>query len=464
MKNSAADLRQKLEVGETTPTKLLAETLAKIEQSETNAFVGIFESAKVQAENLEKDGFDATKPLWGIPIALKDNILFKDEVVTAASRILQNYRAPYSATVVQKLQSAGAIIVGRTNMDEFAMGDSTETSFYGITKNPLAPDFVPGGSSGGSAAAIAEGILRLALGTDTGGSVRQPAAFCGLVGFKPTYGAISRYGTIAMSSSFDQVGTFSNNVSDARALFEAIQGVDKFDSTTVAIEKESAMPKTIGVPRSFVENLDMDADVLARFNDSIDKLKAEGFVVKDIEIPYLENSLAVYSVIMSAEVSSNLARFDGVRYGHRAEAKTLSEMYERSRGEGFGDEVKRRIILGTYVLSAGHYDTYYKKATALSEMITASFRDIFTQVDLVATPTTPTPAFKIGEDSASPLTKQFSDIFTVSANIAGLPAISIPSGEVLREGVNLPLGLQLMAARGKDTALFTIGEAFERIK
>lgn len=458
------ELREELKSGNLSPRELLDETLSNISKSETNAFVGTFLGAEDWVEKLTKEGFDESRPLWGVPVALKDNILVKDEESTASSRILQGYRSPYSATVAKKLLEAGAVLVGRTNMDEFAMGSSTETSFYGPTKNPIDPTRVPGGSSGGSAAAVAEGLVPFALGTDTGGSIRQPAAFCGIVGFKPTYGAVSRYGAIAMGSSLDQVGAFARTVADAKVLFEAIAGRDQNDSTTVEVSREASSPKVIGVPRSLVDQDGIDPDVVENFYQAIDKLKSEGYEVKDIEIPNIERSLAVYYIIMPAEASSNLARFDGVRYGHRAEANDLLEMYEKSRGEGFGDEVRRRIMLGTYVLSSGFYDAYYNKAVVMRELISSSFRKAFSEVDVIATPTTPTPAFKIGEKTTDPLQMYLSDIFTVPANIAGLPAISIPSGTVEREGVDLPLGLQLMAPYGEDRSLFTIGEIFEKIK
>jgi aspartyl-tRNA(Asn)/glutamyl-tRNA(Gln) amidotransferase subunit A len=425
----------------------------KIEGSTTDAFLEVFDfEHSASAGSLE-----------GVAVAIKDNILYRGHRVSAGSKILEGYTASYSSTLVEKLLEAGAVIVGRTNMDEFAMGSSTENSAYKKTKNPHDVTRVPGGSSGGSAAAVAEGLVPLAFGTDTGGSVRQPAAFCGVVGFKPTYGAISRYGLIAMGSSLDQAGIFAKSVQETLTAFNVVRGKDPFDSTTIDIEEETCAVQTIGVPRSLVEREGIDSDVLENFNRAIDALASKGYTIKDVEIEHIEKSLAIYYVVMPAEVSSNLARYDGMRYGFSAEDDSLTELYRTTRGVGFGDEVRRRIMLGTYVLSAGYADAYYRKAQAMRNTIRAGFNRAFETVDVIATPTTPTPAFKIGEKTDDPLAMYLADTFTVPASITGLPAISIPSGTVTRDGKDLPLGLQFIAPHRKDLMLFTLGQDSEKI-
>jgi aspartyl-tRNA(Asn)/glutamyl-tRNA(Gln) amidotransferase subunit A len=425
----------------------------KIQGSTTDAFLEVFEF-----EDNPRAG-----SLQGVFVAIKDNILYEGHKASAGSKMLENYRATYSSTVVEKLIKAGAVIVGRTNMDEFAMGSSTENSAYKKTKNPHDLNRVPGGSSGGSAAAVGEGLVSLAFGTDTGGSVRQPAAFCGIVGFKPTYGAISRYGLIAMGSSLDQAGIFARSVEETLTAFNVVRGKDSFDSTTIEIEEEVSKVETIGVPRSLLQRDGIDSDVLKNFERTIEALASRGYTIKDIEIEHIEKSLAIYYVIMPAEVSSNLARYDGVRYGYRGEVDTLADLYATTRGEGFGEEVRRRIMLGTYVLSAGYADAYYRKAQEMRNIIRGGFTRAFQEVDIIATPTTPTPAFKIGEKTNDPLAMYLADTFTVPASITGLPAISIPSGTVNREGKDLPLGIQFVAPHGKDLTLFTLGQDSEKI-
>ncbi|MEX0933121.1 MAG: Asp-tRNA(Asn)/Glu-tRNA(Gln) amidotransferase subunit GatA [Candidatus Paceibacterota bacterium] len=433
---------------------LLIKTLKqKLEKSETDAFLEIFDVGE------SRD----TGELAGLAVAIKDNILYEGHHASAGSKILENYVAPYSSTVVERLLDAGAVIVGRTNMDEFAMGSSTENSAYKKTKNPHDLTRVPGGSSGGSAAAVAEGLVPLAFGTDTGGSVRQPAAFCGVVGFKPSYGAISRYGLIAMGSSLDQAGILTLSVKEARTAFNVVRGRDVRDSTSIDIDEEVAPVRTIGIPRNLIEREGIDSDVLENFNRAMDALASGGYTIQDVDIEHVEKSLAIYYVVMPAEVSSNLARYDGVRYGKSVATDTLFELYSKSRGEGFGDEVRRRIMLGTYVLSAGYSDAYYRKAQALRGVIRKGFDTAFETVDVIATPTTPTPAFKIGERTNDPLAMYLADIFTVPASITGLPAISIPSGTVEREGKALPLGLQFIAPYKKDLSLFTLGQDSEKI-
>lgn len=432
----------------------VGEAIQKIRSSTTDAFLEAFEPNEIKNPH---------GTLAGIPIAIKDNILYKGHRASAGSKILENYTASFSSTVVERLIDAGAVIVGRTNMDEFAMGSSTENSAFVKTKNPHDLTRVPGGSSGGSAAAVAEGLVPIALGTDTGGSVRQPAAFCGVLGFKPTYGAISRYGLIALGSSLDQAGIFARSADEALLVFNVVRGKDPLDSTSLDIKERPRTVKTIGIPRRLVEQDGIDADVLENFTRSVEKLASHGYAIKDVDIEHIERSLAVYYVIMPAEASTNLARFDGVRYGLSATADTLADLYRRSRGEGFGDEPRRRIMLGTYVLSSGYVDAYYKKAQALRRVIQKSFARVFEEVDIVATPTTPTPAFKLGEKTKDPLSMYLADIFTVPASIAGLPAISVPSGTVERDGKRLPLGIQYIAPEREDLSLFTLSRAFEKM-
>jgi len=398
-------------------------------------------------------------PLLGVPVAVKNNILVAGKPATAASKILENYIASYDATVVARLKEAGAIIVGATNMDEFAMGGSTENSAFGITRNPIDENRVPGGSSGGSAAAVAMGSVPVALGTDTGGSIRQPASYCGLVGFKPTYGAVSRYGLIAMGSSLDQAGPLTHTVADAALVHRIIAGLDVFDATTIAPDTYPEVPVkqtyTIGVPRSFMQS-GVDADVLARFEAQCNELKEAGHTIVDIELPLFEQGLAAYYIVMPAEVSSNTARYDGMRYGLSMPGKNLLEVYEATRGAGFGREVKRRILLGTYVLSSGYYDAYYTKAEMVRTAMRNELNERFASVDIIMTPTAPTPAFTFGAQE-DPLSMYRQDIFTVPVNLTGVPALSVPMGTVERDGVALPVGVQYIAPHGGDERLFDFG-------
>jgi aspartyl-tRNA(Asn)/glutamyl-tRNA(Gln) amidotransferase subunit A len=377
--------------------------------------------------------------------------------------MLEHYTASYDATVISKLKAQGVVFLGRTNMDEFAMGASTENSAYGPTRNPHDVSRVPGGSSGGSVAAVAAHLALAALGSDTGGSIRQPAGFCGVVGFKPTYGAVSRSGLIAMGSSLDQIGPVATTVTDSRMLFEAIQGHDPLDSTSLkdpAASKKAG--KVIGVPRAYLAQ-GIDPDVLQAFERTLTELRAQGYEVRDLNMPNLSYSLAVYYIIMPAEASTNLARLDGVRYGLSVSGTDVHGGYGKTRAAGFGPEVRRRIILGTFVLSSGYADAYYRKAKAVRERIRSDFEKAFETVDAVALPTSPTPAFKLGEKS-DPLSMYAADIFTVSVNLAGVPAVSIPSGTVEREGKQLPVGFQLIAAHGGEETLFAIGEDVEKIR
>ena len=403
--------------------------------------------------------------LTGIPIAVKDNILIEGRIAGAASKILENYHASYDATVIEKLKAQGAVFLGRTNMDEFAMGSSTENSAYGPTRNPIDTKRVPGGSSGGSAAAVAAHMALAALGSDTGGSIRQPAAHCGLVGFKPTYGAVSRFGLIAMGSSLDQIGPLTKSISDAKILYDVIRGYDKNDSTSLpeTAPTPAKTPRMIGVPRAFLKS-GIDEDVLATFEATLKKLESAGFEIRDIEMPSLPYGLAVYYVIMPAEVSTNLARLDGIRYGLSVPADTIGEVYSKTRAAGFGPETCRRILVGTFVLSSGYADAYYRKARAVRSGITQEFSRAFEGVDAIAVPTTPAPAFVMGEKANDPLAMYAEDIFSVPVNLAGVPAISVPAGMVERDGKQLPVGFQIIGPWGGEEVLFKIAEDVEKLR
>jgi len=418
----------------------------------------VLEQAKVADEKI-KNG--TATVLTGIPISIKDNILIKGRIASSASKILENYIATYDATVIEKLKKEGVVFIGRTNMDEFAMGGSTENSAYGPTKNPFDIERVPGGSSGGAAASVASDEALVALGSDTGGSIRQPASFCGLVGLKPTYGAVSRHGVMAMGSSLDQIGPFGKTVKDVEILFNAIKGQDMMDSTTIpdkAVEVLEDKKMKIGVPRDFLNMGGIDESVVKSFEESLEKLKGLGHEIVDIELPNLKYSLAVYYVIVPAEVSSNMARFDGMRFGKRLSGKDGIEDYFLSRQAGLGREVKRRIILGTYVLSSGYYDAYYNKANIVRELITNDYKKAFEKVDVIITPTTPGPAFKIEEKAGDPLKMYLEDIFTVPINLAGVPAISVPFGFKEIGDKKLPLGIQFIAKHGGEEVLFSISK------
>ncbi|TSC67876.1 MAG: aspartyl-tRNA(Asn)/glutamyl-tRNA (Gln) amidotransferase subunit A [Parcubacteria group bacterium Gr01-1014_72] len=460
--------------GDFSAVELAEAYLAEIEKKNLslNAYLEVFDDVLVQAAEADKKLKNlktAELPnLLGIPLAIKDNILIKGRRVGAASKILEGYIASYDATAIAKLKEAGAVFLGRTNMDEFAMGGSTENSAFGPTKNPHDPSRVPGGSSGGSAAAVAADMALAALGSDTGGSVRQPASFCGVVGMKPTYGAVSRSGLIAMGSSLDQIGPITKTVEDAKILFEAITGRDPKDSTsedntiyrTISSRGRSKGKTVIGVPRSFTHAKGIDADVLKNFDAALARLARAGYVIRDIKLPSVAESLPTYYILMPAEASTNLARFDGVKYGLHRSGEDLLGDYFATRGNGFGREVRRRILLGTYVLSAGYYDAYYGRAVAMRDRIRSDFDATFETVDVIATPTTPTPAFKIGEKTGDPLEMYLADIFTVTANIAGVPALSVPSGSVSVGDEKLPLGIQFMGRRGEESVLFSVGERF----
>jgi aspartyl-tRNA(Asn)/glutamyl-tRNA(Gln) amidotransferase subunit A len=438
---------------------------AHAKNPELNAFLEIFpaDDARIDAAQKRIDADDKSL-LCGIPLAIKDNILIEGKIASAASKMLEKYRATYDATVIKKLKDAGALFLGRTNMDEFAMGSSTEHSACGPTKNPHDTSRVPGGSSGGSAAAVAAHMCIAALGSDTGGSVRQPASHTGIVGLKPTYGAISRSGLIAMGSSLDQIGPLAKTIEDARILYDAIRGIDSLDSTTISdsLYKANEIKKSlrVGVPRHLIDN-GVDADILATFNATLEKLTDAGHTLVDVELPMSSHALAAYYVIMPAEVSTNLARLDGIRYGLGVRGDTLLEDYIQSRTEGFGEETRRRILLGTFVLSSGYIDAYYKKADAARTVLRCEHEKAFESCDVVAFPTTPSPAFKFGQKS-DPLAMYLEDIFTVTANLTGMPAISVPMGFVEREGKKLPIGIHFTAPHQSENSLFTIGEVVQR--
>jgi len=421
---------------------------------ELNAYLEIFERDDEAIERAQaritSEGANAPT-LCGIPLAIKDNILIEGKVASAASKMLGNYTATYNAGVIQKLKEAGALFVGRTNMDEFALGGSTENSAYGVTKNPHDTARVAGGTSGGSAAAVAAHMALGALGTDTGGSVRNPASYCGIVGVKPTYGSVSRRGVIAAASSFDQVGPLAKTVEDAHTILETISGKDDMDSTSVELPKHKTQVTRVGVLRELTDTL--PAPMKQVFDEALHKLEAQGMEIVDVSIPSAGPALAAYYIINFAEVSTNLARYDGIRYGRAVEGESLLEDYVQSRTNGFGAESKRRILLGTFVLSSGYIDAYYRKADRVRELLREEYAQAFKDVDVIATPTMPTPAFVIGE-KADPLSLYLEDVFTVTANLTGFPAISVPMGNV--DG--LPVGLHFIAPYGAHESLFEIGK------
>jgi aspartyl-tRNA(Asn)/glutamyl-tRNA(Gln) amidotransferase subunit A len=441
----------------------------------TDGIIGAFRSldeagALARAAEIDQRRQElAHLPLLGVPVAIKDNICTRRLPTTASSRVLEGYHPPYDATAVERLEAAGAIIVGKTNCDEFAMGSSTENSAFGITRNPWNIGRIPGGSSGGSAAAVAARMVPLALGSDTGGSIRQPAALCGVVGLKPTYGRVSRYGLLAFASSLDQIGPIATTVEDAALAFSVIAGHDPRDSTSAtaavpdygsAISTVSLKGVRIGIPRALVLE-GVEPGVRDALEAALSTLERCGAAISNVDLPYSRHGIAAYYLIATAEASSNLARYDGVRYGVRPPGadRTLIEMYERTRGAGFGAEVKRRIMLGTYVLSAGYYDAYYLKAQQVRTLISRDYDAAFAEVDVIALPTSPTGAFKLGERTADPVLMYLADVFTVGANLAGVPAISVPCG-VTAEG--LPVGLQLTAPRMDEATALGVAAAYER--
>ena len=428
------------------------------------------ERALIRAREIDRRraAGDTLGPLAGVPIALKDNMNVRGMKTTASSRILENFVPPFDATIVRRLESAGAIIVAKTNCDEFAMGSSNENSAFGPVRNPWSLDRIPGGSSGGSAAAVASGCVPLALGSDTGGSIRQPAACCGVVGLKPSYGRVSRYGLLAFASSLDQIGPFARTVADAALALSVLAGADPCDATTAsepvpdfsAALTGDVKGTRIGVPRAFVTE-GVDEEVRRAYEAALEALRASGATLIDVDLPHAKYAVPVYYLVCTAEASSNLARYDGVKYGYRSPAAkdSLKEMYSRTRDEGFGPEVKRRIMLGTYVLSAGYYDAFYLKALQVRTLLRRDYDEAFGRADVVAMPTMPTPPFKLGEKASDPLQMYLGDIFTVSANLAGLPGISVPCG-FSTDG--LPIGFQLTGRMFDEATLLRVADAYER--
>ena len=472
-KLSLCELQKKFTAGEVTAVEIVRAYFLRIGQVESKikAFVTQAKDAALQqAAGLDArlKGWRKTMPLTGMPLAIKDNLCTEGVTTTCASRMLQHFIPPYDATVIAKLRAQDYILLGKTNLDEFAMGSSTEHSAFGPSRNPWNLHCVPGGSSGGSAAAVAADECAAALGSDTGGSIRQPAAFCGVVGLKPTYGRVSRYGLAAFASSLDQVGPITKDVADAALLLGAIAGHDPMDSTsadlpvpdyTKALKKKDLKKLTVGVPAEFfAEGLDPEVEQAVRA--AIEELKNLGGTIKEIHLPRTDAAVAVYYVIATAEASSNLARYDGVKFGLRAkETKDLLDLYTKTRQEGFGPEVKRRIMLGTYALSSGYYDAYYGKAQAVRTLICQDFRMAFNEVDLIVTPVTPTPAFRLGEKSEDPLQMYLSDIYTISINLAGVPAIAVPCGF---SKAGLPIGMQLIGRAFEEETLLRAAHAYEQ--
>ena len=466
---TAHELKGLLHTGDISPVDICSSLISAIETKEKslNALVNFNKTeALTRAGRVTKK--EKTGSLWGVPIFIKDNICVKGELTTCASKILDGFRPPYNATVVEKLLNEGLVLMGKTNMDEFAFGSSTETSCYGVTKNPWDLKRIPGGSSGGSAASVASNEAIFALGSDTGGSIRQPAALCGVVGLKPTYGRVSRYGLIAFASSLDQIGPITKDVEDAALLLKAISGYDTMDSTSVNIPvpdypsliKQGIKGLKIGIPKEYFTK-GMDSEVRDALLNAINKIGQLGAVCEDTSLMHTEYAVSVYYLVATAEASSNLARFDGVQYGFRSEGnKSILDMYKKTRRFGFGDEVKRRIILGTFALSSGYYDAYYLGALKVRTLIKRDFEHAFQKYDCIITPTSPTPAFKIGEKVHDPLTMYLSDIFTISANLAGIPGISIPCGFTAKD--NLPIGLQILGRPFGEETILKVAYSYEQ--
>jgi len=470
-----------LEKREASATEVASFYLERIKKTnkKLNAYLSIFEKqaiSQARQSDLRRKNNKTLGPLDGVPIAVKDNIAIAGEKTTAGSKMLENFTSPYNATVIAKLKKQGMVFLGKTNLDEFAMGSSTENSAYGVTKNPWDFSRVSGGSSGGSAAAVAASLAPVALGSDTGGSIRQPASFCGTVGIKPTYGRVSRYGLLAMASSLDQIGTFSKTASDSKILLNAISGWDKQDATSTHNKEAKSGVKSlkglkIGVPKEvFDENL--DKKVAETFKDALFKMEKAGAKIVELSLPYNQYAVACYYIIVPSEVSSNLARYDGIKYGYKVESReplnstrdrqrgeSLIDLYKKTRAEGFGDEAKRRIMLGSFTLSAGYYEAYYKKAMQVRTLIKQDYERIFKLVDVLATPTAPTVAFGIGEKIKNPLQMYLADIFTVPVNLAGLPAVSIPCGF----SGNLPVGLQLIGPAWGENLILDTASLYEEV-
>ncbi|AMA51377.1 MULTISPECIES: Asp-tRNA(Asn)/Glu-tRNA(Gln) amidotransferase subunit GatA [Bacillus] len=465
------ELKQLIHKKEIKISDLVDESYKRIQavDDKVQAFLALDEErARAYAKELDEavDGRSEHGLLFGMPIGVKDNIVTKGLRTTCSSKILENFDPIYDATVVQRLQDAEAVTIGKLNMDEFAMGSSTENSAYKLTKNPWNLDTVPGGSSGGSAAAVAAGEVPFSLGSDTGGSIRQPASFCGVVGLKPTYGRVSRYGLVAFASSLDQIGPITRTVEDNAFLLQAISGVDKMDATSANVDVPDFLSSLTGdikglkiaVPKEYLgEGVGKEAreSVLA----ALKVLEGLGATWEEVSLPHSKYALATYYLLSSSEASANLARFDGIRYGYRTDnAENLIDLYKQTRAEGFGNEVKRRIMLGTFALSSGYYDAYYKKAQKVRTLIKKDFEDVFEKYDVIVGPTTPTPAFKIGENTKDPLTMYANDILTIPVNLAGVPGISVPCG--LADG--LPLGLQIIGKHFDESTVYRVAHAFEQ--
>jgi len=469
------DLHQQLREGETTSVELAKRYFDVIEKkdAELHAFLSLRKEKALEEAAAVDEAFargDELGMLAGIPYAAKDNMCVAGEKVTAGSKILENFTAPYTATVIERLSKEGAVLLGKTNMDEFAMGSSTETSAFGTTKNPHDTDCVPGGSSGGSAVAVASEIIPFSLGSDTGGSIRQPASLCGCVGLKPTYGRVSRYGLLAMASSLDQIGPFAMSVEDAAIVLSAIAGEDKRDATSAQSAGKryedfltgDIAGKRIGVIREWIEHEGLDKRVREQVEGAIKRFEKLGATIEEVSMPMLEYAIPAYYILVPSEVSSNMARYDGIRYGlHDGDAKTILEAYTSSRSKGLGPEVKRRVMLGTYALSAGYYDAYYKKAQKVRTLIKKDFEKAFASVDLLFGPTSPEVAFRFGEKTDDPLSMYLADIYTVTANIAGVPAVSFPVGSVEGDGKSLPVGGQLLAKWFDEEGLLNAAHTYE---
>jgi len=464
-------IRQALQTKKASAREIYAEFVKRIDRhnSEWNAYLTLSPERGVsQADRIDAmiARGEELPPLAGVPVAIKDVISTEGVRTTCSSKILEHYVPPYDATAVEKLERAGALFLGKTNCDEFAMGGSNENSAYGPVKNPVAPDRVPGGSSGGSAAAVAADMAVIALGTDTGGSIRQPGSFCGIPALMPTYGRVSRYGLVAFASSLDKIGPFATNVSDAAIALSVIAGHDRNDSTSAALPVPNYMASVgqsveglrIGVPEDYFGE-GLDNEVKQKVQAGITALEKLGCWRIPLHMPHTEFAIAAYYIIATAEASSNLARYDGVRYGLRVSQPTLGDMYRKTRGQGFGPEVKRRIMLGTYALSSGYYDAYYLRAQKVRSLIARDFTDAFQKVDVIVTPTAPTPAFKLGEKSADPLQMYLADIYTVTGSLAGVPGISVPCGET-RTG--LPIGMQIFGRHFDEARVLQVARAYER--
>ena len=465
------ELLNRLAAGETTSEKITESVFRRIAgvEERVHSFITLLEEPAMEAAREEDRaiGQGVRKPLGGIPLAIKDLLCTKGIRTTCGSRILENFIPPYDATVIRKLRNAGAVFVGKTNMDEFAMGSSTETSHFGITRNPWDLERIPGGSSGGSAAAVAADECIASLGSDTGGSIRQPASLCGIVGLKPTYGRVSRFGLVAFASSLDQIGPFTKDVEDCSVMMNVIAGYDPRESTSVPREVpdyrtflgQDVKGMTVGIPKEyFIEGI--DPEVSSAIRGVVKTLEGLGVSIREVSLPHTEYCVAIYYLIAPAEASSNLARYDGVRYGFRSrDGRDLMDMYKKTRSEGFGAEVKRRIMIGTYGLSAGYYDAYYKKASQVRALLKRDFDEAFRECDVLITPTSPTPAFRIGEKMDDPLQMYLCDIFTLSTNLAGIPGLSVPCGF---SGTGLPIGAQFLAGHFVEGKLLRLASAYEK--